>query len=69
MSKKIKKDNIRRSKKDAVFVNKSGQAEDREAAVAIQETVTTKANNYLTFGYFEKAIVDFHKNLSNMLKL
>ena len=64
-----KKITLEEAKKDAVFVNESGQAEDREAAVAIQETVTTKANNYLTFGYFEKAIVDFHKNLSNMLKL
>lgn len=60
---------LEEAKKDAVFVNESGQAEDRAAAVAIQETVSTKANNHLTFGYFEKAIVNFHKNLSNMLKL
>ena len=60
---------LEEAKKDAIFVNESGQAEDRAAAIAIQETVSTKANNYLTFGYFEKAIVNFHKNLSNMLKL
>ena len=60
---------LEEAKKDAIFVNESGQAEDRAAAVAIQETVSTKANNHLTFGYFEKAIVNFHKNLSNMLKL
>ena len=64
-----KKITLEEAKKDAIFVNESGQAEDRAAAVAIQETVSTKANNYLTFGYFEKAIVNFHKNLSNMLKL
>ena len=60
---------LEEAKKDAIFVNESGQAEDRAAAIAIQETVSTKANNHLTFGYFEKAIVNFHKNLSNMLKL
>ena len=60
---------LEEAKKDAIFVNESGQEEDRAAAVAIQETVSTKANNHLTFGYFEKAIVNFHKNLSNMLKL
>jgi hypothetical protein len=64
-----KKITLEEAKKDAIFVNESGQEEDRAAAVAIQETVSTKANNHLTFGYFEKAIVNFHKNLSNMLKL
>jgi hypothetical protein len=52
------------AEKDAKFVNESGQSEDREAARAIQETVTTSANSHLTFGFFEKAIVNFHKHLS-----
>tara|TARA_B100001059_G_C17740963_1_gene531624 strand:+ start:26 stop:1159 length:1134 start_codon:yes stop_codon:yes gene_type:complete len=52
------------AQRDAKFVNESGQSEDREAARAIQETVTTSANSYLTFGFFEKAIVNFHKHLS-----
>ena len=52
------------AQKDAKFVNESGQSEDREAARAIQETVTTSANSHLTFGFFEKAIVNFHKHLS-----
>jgi len=52
------------AEKDAKFVNESGQNEDREAARAIQETVTTSANTYLTFGFFEKAIVNFHKHLT-----
>ena len=42
-------------------------AEDREAARAIQETVTTRANSHLTFGYYEKAIVAFHQQLHHML--
>lgn len=53
--------------RDVAFVNQSGQEEDREAARAIQETVTTQANSYLTFGYFEKAIVTFHQNLHRQL--
>lgn len=57
------------AKKDAEFVGSTGQDEDREAARAIQETLHTKANDHLTFGYFEKAIINFHqaikKGISN----
>ena len=55
------------AKKDLKFVNEQGQSEDREAARAIFETVTAKANSHLTFGYFEKAIVNFHQHLTKML--
>jgi hypothetical protein len=34
---------------------------------AIQETLSTKANDHLTFGYFEKAIVNFHSHLAKYL--
>ena len=54
-------------KKDAQFVNESGQDEDREAACLIQQTVTAQANSHLTFGYFEKAIVNFHQHLAKSL--
>lgn len=53
--------------RDANFVGDTGQDEDREAARAIQKTLTTKANDHLTFGYFEKAIVNFHSNLTKYL--
>lgn len=53
--------------RDARFVNDSGQDEDREAACAIQETVTTSANTHLTFGHYEKAIVNFHQHLAKNL--
>ena len=43
------------AQRDALFVNETGQDEDREAACAIQETVETRANDHLTFGYFEKS--------------
>jgi phenylpropionate dioxygenase-like ring-hydroxylating dioxygenase large terminal subunit len=53
--------------RDAKFVGNTGQDEDREAARAIQETLNTKANDYLIFGYFEKAIVNFHSHLTKYL--
>jgi len=56
------------AKRDAQFVYESGQSEDREAARKIQETVTTAANTHLTFGFFEKAIVNFHKHLTLKIK-
>ncbi|MCH1491379.1 MAG: Rieske 2Fe-2S domain-containing protein [Luminiphilus sp.] len=52
------------AQRDVAFVNDSGQEEDRDAARAIQETLTTGANTHLTFGYFEKAIVNFHQHLA-----
>ena len=69
----INKSNIKGklSKKDAMrdakFVGNTGQDEDREAARAIQQTLSTKANDHLTFGYFEKAIVNFHSHLAKHL--
>ena len=58
---------LEEAKRDAQFVLESGQDEDQEAACLIQQTVTTKANTHLTFGYFEKAIVNFHQHLSKSL--
>jgi phenylpropionate dioxygenase-like ring-hydroxylating dioxygenase large terminal subunit len=55
------------AKRDAIFVNESGQDEDLKAACSIQETVTAQGNSHLTFGYFEKAIVNFHQHLSRNL--
>lgn len=55
---------LEEAQRDVRFVNDFGQDEDREAARAIQETMTTKANTHLTFGYFESAIVNFHRHLA-----
>ena len=55
------------AKRDAGFVKDAGFDEDREAACAIQGTLGTQANQHLTFGHFEKAIVHFHKNLAQYL--
>lgn len=55
------------AERDANFVNDLGQEEDREAACAIQETMATRANTHVTFGHFEKAIVNFHQHLAQHL--
>ncbi len=52
------------AQRDVRFVNDFGQDEDREAARAIQQTMTTRANTHLTFGHYESAIVNFHRHLS-----
>ena len=59
--------NIEEAKRDASFVKDAGFDEDREAACAIQGTLDTRANQHLTFGHFEKAIVHFHENLEKHL--
>ena len=53
--------------RDVDFVRAAGFDEDREAACGIQETLSSKANQHLTFGHFEKAIVHFHQNLKEYL--
>ena len=55
------------ARRDAAFVNDSGQEEDRAAAAAIQQTLASGANSHLTFGHFEKAIVHFHQRLAEYL--
>ena len=69
INKSNKKEKLSRedAMRDAKFVGDTGQDEDREAARAIQQTLSTKANDHLTFGYFEKAIVNFHSHLAKHL--
>lgn len=58
---------IEEAKQDASFVQDAGLNEDREAARAIQESLPSNANEHLTFGHFEKAIVNFHQGLQHHL--
>jgi len=58
---------LEEAERDASFVKDSGLDEDRAAACAIQESLLSNANSHLTFGRFEKAIVHFHKNLTEAL--
>ena len=55
---------LEEAQRDAKFVSDFGQDEDREAARAIQASVTTRANSHFTFGYFEQALVNFHQHLA-----
>jgi hypothetical protein len=55
---------LQEAQRDALFVGDSGQKEDREAARAIQQSVSSNANTHFTFGHFESAIVNFHQHLT-----
>ena len=51
------------AKRDAAFVTESGAPEDRALAESVQRSLQSEANDHLTFGHFESAIVHFHRNL------
>ncbi|WP_169545256.1 aromatic ring-hydroxylating oxygenase subunit alpha [Sneathiella aquimaris] len=55
------------TKKDADFVKNAGLDEDRYAAQSIQDSLETGANEFLTFGQCESAIVHFHKHLDDQI--
>ena len=58
---------LEEAKRDAAFVRAAGFDEDREAACDIQAGLASTANQHLTFGHFEKAILHFHQNLASHL--
>ena len=53
--------------RDAEFVSDTGGKEDAAVIRGIQNGITSGANEHFTYGYFEKAIVHFHKNLHGLL--
>jgi phenylpropionate dioxygenase-like ring-hydroxylating dioxygenase large terminal subunit len=53
--------------RDAGFVADTGGREDAAVVRAIQAGLASGANEYFTYGYFEKAIVHFHKSLQATL--
>ena len=55
------------AKRDAIFVNESGQDEDRAVACAIQASAGSNANSNFKYGHFKKAIVNFHQSLARHL--
>ena len=57
-----------RAQRDASFVADTGGAEDAAVVHAIQESLASGANEHFTYGRFEKAIVHFHKSLTDMLQ-
>jgi nitrite reductase/ring-hydroxylating ferredoxin subunit len=56
------------AKYDAAFVAETGAAEDLETTRSIQAGLNSNANTHFTYGYYEKAIVHFHKNLAEMIR-
>lgn len=58
---------LEEAKIDAGFVKGAGFDEDRDAAFGIQQSINAGENFVLTFGLFENAIVQFHKNLKENL--
>lgn len=61
-------ENNERAQRDASFVSDTGGKEDAAVVHGIQESLASGANDYFTYGKFEKAIVHFHKSLTGMLQ-
>lgn len=58
---------LERAARDAGFVSDTGVEEDAAVVQAIQESLSSGANAVFTYGKFEKAIIHFHKTLSDHL--
>ncbi len=56
-----------KARRDADFVADTGGKEDAAVIRAIQNGIASGANTHFTYGYFEKAIVHFHKTLDALL--
>ncbi len=56
------------AKYDAAFVAETGAAEDIATTRSIQAGLSSRANTHFTYGYFEKAIVHFHKSMAELLQ-
>lgn len=55
------------AKRDAEFFDGGGMAEDRAVVCAIQRGLASGANEAFTYGYFESAIIHFHRTLADAL--
>lgn len=55
-------------RRDAEFVKDTGNIEDRDVTIKIQDGLPSGTNNHFTYGRFEKAIVHFHKTMAGMLE-
>ncbi len=60
-------DAVDSARRDAEFVNTSGAIEDLALVEGIQRGIDSGANEHFTFGHFESAIVQFHRNLHTAL--
>ena len=53
--------------RDAGFVSDTGGKEDAAMLRGIQNGMSSGANEHFTYGYYEKAIVHFHKSLTQVI--
>ncbi len=54
--------------KDARFLAETGNQEDADMILGIQQAIRSKANTHFTFGYFEAAIAHLHQNLAHYIQ-
>ena len=58
---------VAKAKHDATFVSDTGQTEDIALAKSIQASLHSGANEFFTFGRYEKLIGHFHRNMQALL--
>ena len=58
---------VAKAKNDAEFVSNTGQTEDIAMAKSIQASLHSGANEFFTFGRYEKLIGHFHRNMQALL--
>jgi phenylpropionate dioxygenase-like ring-hydroxylating dioxygenase large terminal subunit len=58
---------IAKARHDATFVSDTGQTEDIALAKSIQASLGSGANEFFTFGRYEKLIGHFHHNLNALI--
>ena len=59
---------LAKAKRDATFVADTGSAEDNEVIRRIQLGLASEANEFFTYGLYEKAIVHLHRNLAALIE-
>jgi len=59
---------VEKARHDANFVSNTGQSEDIALAKSIQASLHSGANEYFTFGRYEKLIGHFHRNMQALLE-
>jgi hypothetical protein len=59
---------VERARNDANFVSNTGQTEDIALAKSIQASLESGANQYFTFGRYEKLIGHFHRNMQALIE-
>lgn len=58
---------VAKARHDATFVSDTGQTEDIALAKSIQASLHSGANEFFTFGRYEKLIGHFHRNMQALL--